>query len=293
MDKKARLGRGLDALISSGNEGYTTTSSSNVVPVDSIETNPNQPRKTFDPDQLASLEESIRTHGVLQPLVVRQVDGKYQLIAGERRLRASRAAGLVSVPVHVVEFNDQEVIEAALVENIHRSDLNPIEKAMGFKEYLDRYQVTHDQLAKRLGMARTTITNLVALLELATEVQESIRVCQITTGHAKVLKGITDKARQIQICKEIIAKGLSVHATELLTRQVSAEPKDTEVNYTADLGEEKADHKTNHVRLLEEELCQKIGMRLEIKVKAKERGQIVLPFDNNDEFEKLCEFFKR
>ncbi|MSR50514.1 MAG: ParB/RepB/Spo0J family partition protein [Gemmataceae bacterium] len=293
MDKKARLGRGLDALISSGNEGYTTTSSSNVVPVDSIETNPNQPRKTFDPDQLASLEESIRTHGVLQPLVVRQVDGKYQLIAGERRLRASRAAGLVSVPVHVVEFNDQEVIEAALVENIHRSDLNPIEKAMGFKEYLDRYQVTHDQLAKRLGMARTTITNLVALLELATEVQESIRVCQITTGHAKVLKGITDKARQIQICKEIIAKGLSVHATELLTRQVSAEPKDTEVNYTADLGEEKADHKTNHVRLLEEELCQKIGMRLEIKVKGKERGQIVLPFDNNDEFEKLCEFFKR
>ena len=236
MDKKARLGRGLDALISSGNEGYTTTSSSNVVPVDSIETNPNQPRKTFDPDQLASLEESIRTHGVLQPLVVRQVDGKYQLIAGERRLRASRAAGLVSVPVHVVEFNDQEVVEAALVENIHRSDLNPIEKAQGFKEYLDRYQVTHDQLAKRLGMARTTITNLVALLELATEVQESIRVCQITTGHAKVLKGITDKARQIQICKEIIAKGLSVHATESLTRQLPTEPSDASVNYTADLG---------------------------------------------------------
>ncbi|MEY4947614.1 MAG: Chromosome-partitioning protein Spo0J, partial [Planctomycetota bacterium] len=275
MDKKARLGRGLDALISSGNEGYTTTSSSNVVPVDSIETNPNQPRKTFDPDQLASLEESIRTHGVLQPLVVRQVDGKYQLIAGERRLRASRAAGLVSVPVHVVEFNDQEVVEAALVENIHRSDLNPIEKAMGFKEYLDRYQVTHDQLAKRLGMARTTITNLVALLELATEVQESIRVCQITTGHAKVLKGITDKARQIQICKEIIAKGLSVHAAESLTRQLPTDNADASVNYTADLGEEKADHKTNHVRLLEEELCQKIGMRLEIKVKAKERGQIV------------------
>ena len=164
---------------------------------------------------------------------------------------------------------------------------------MGFKEYLDRYQVTHDQLAKRLGMARTTITNLVALLELATEVQEAIRVCQITTGHAKVLKGVTDKARQIQICKEIIAKGLSVHATESLTRQLPTEPSDASVNYTADLGEEKADHKTNHVRLLEEELCQKIGMRLEIKVKAKERGQIVLPFDNNDEFEKLCEFFKR
>lgn len=293
MDKKARLGRGLDALINSGNEGYTTTTSSNVVPVDSIETNPNQPRKTFDPDQLATLEESIRNHGVLQPLVVRQVDGKYQLIAGERRLRASRAAGLVSVPVHVVEFNDQEMVEAALVENIHRSDLNPIEKAQGFKEYLDRYQVTHEQLAKRLGMARTTITNLVALLELATEVQEAIRVCQITTGHAKVLKGITDKGRQIQICKEIIAKGLSVHATESLTRQLPEDPADASVNYTADLGEEKANHKTNHVRLLEEELCQKVGMRLEIKVKAKERGQIVLPFDNNEEFEKLCEFFKR
>ncbi len=292
MEKKARLGRGLDALLSSGNEGYTTASSSNVVPVDSIDTNPKQPRKTFDPDALASLEESIRNHGVLQPLVVRQVEGRYQLIAGERRLRASRAAGLVAVPVHVVEFTEQEMVEASLVENIQRADLNPLEKAQGFKEYLDLYQVTHDQLAKKLGMARPTISNLVALLELAPEVQEAIRVCQITTGHAKVLKGLSDKARQIQICKEIIARGLSVHATETLARQLPADASPV-INYNAEITDAKPDNKTNHVRLLEEELSQKIGMRIEIKVKGKERGQIVLPFENNDEFELLCEILRK
>jgi ParB family transcriptional regulator, chromosome partitioning protein len=287
MDKKARLGRGLDALIGGSGDGYMTPSSVSSVPVEMIDTNPNQPRKSFDPDALSSLEESIRNHGVLQPLVVRQVDGRYQLIAGERRLRASRAAGLVSVPVHVVEFNDQEMVEAALVENIHRSDLNPLEKAQGFKEYLDRYQVTHDQLAKRLGMARPTITNLIALLELPLEVQEFIRVGQISTGHAKVLKGITDKEKQLQICKEIVSRGLSVHATEVLTRE-SAIQENKPVNYTAEVeGEKASSHKTPHVEMVEEEISQKMGIRVEIKVRGKDKGQFVIPFENNDDFEKI------
>jgi ParB family chromosome partitioning protein len=220
MDRKARLGRGLDALFGGGNDGGAAPAGvQSQVPVEVIEHNPYQPRKTFDDDELASLSASIRIHGVLQPLVVRQVGERYQLIAGERRLRAARQAGLSAVPVTVVDFNDQQVLEAALVENIQRSDLNPIEKAQGFKDYLTRYEMTHEQLAARLGLGRATITNLVALLELPAELQDSVRVGQLTTGHAKVLKGVNDPARQIALGKEIIARGLSVHATEAFVKQ--------------------------------------------------------------------------
>ncbi len=223
MEKKSRLGRGLDALLSGGDEGgVATAGSQSQVAVDAIEQNPYQPRKTFDNDELASLSASIRTHGILQPLVVRQVGERYQLVAGERRLRAAREAGLNSVPVNVVDFNDQQMLEAALVENIQRSDLNPIEKAHGFKEYLTRYHMTHEQLAARLGLGRATITNLVALLDLPAELQDAVRVGQLSTGHAKILKGITDPARQIALSKEIIARGLSVHATEAFIKQFAA-----------------------------------------------------------------------
>ena len=222
MEKKSRLGRGLDALIG-GNDAAPPTGAQSQVAVEVIEQSPFQPRKGFDDDELSSLSDSIKTHGILQPLVVRQVGDRFQLVAGERRLRAARAAGLASVPVTVVNFNDQQALEAALIENIQRSDLNPIEKAMGFKDYLDRYHMTHEQLATRLGLARPTITNLVALLELPPELQNAVRVGQLTTGHAKILKGITDPARQMQVSKEIIARGLSVHATEAFVKQAVAE----------------------------------------------------------------------
>ena len=189
MEKKSRLGRGLDALLSGAEGDPPVANGASQVSVDVIEQSPFQPRKGFDDDELSALSASIKTHGILQPLVVRQVGGRFQLVAGERRLRAARAAGLSSVPVTVVNFNDQEASEAALIENIQRSDLNPIEKAHGFKDYLDRYHMTHEQLAGRLGLARPTITNLVALLELPGELQDSVRVGQLTTGHAKVLKG--------------------------------------------------------------------------------------------------------
>ena len=160
-----------------------------------------------------------RSHGILQPLVVRQVGDQYQLVAGERRLRAAQAAGLEIVPVRIVDFNDQEVIEAALAENIQRTDLNPIEKAQGFKDYLDRFSVNHEQLAQRLGLARSTITNLVNLLELAPEVQEGVRVNQISEAHAKILKGIKNRERQVALFKQIVATGLSVKALETLLRE--------------------------------------------------------------------------
>ncbi len=238
---------------------------------------------------MASLSASIRTHGVLQPLVVRQVGERYQLVAGERRLRAAREAGLQSVPVTVMDFNDQQILEAALIENIQRSDLNPIEKAQGFKDYLTRYRMTHEQLATRLGLGRATITNLVALLELPAELQEAVRVGQLSTGHAKILKGINDPARQVALGKEIIARGLSVHATEALFKQFAAE---SEQRPSTSGGGSTAPEKTAHVQSIENELRKKLSTRVEIRVRGKDKGQIVLTFESNDDFERLIEVLR-
>lgn len=287
MDRKARLGRGLDALF--GSDGAPAGSSLSVVPPDQIDQNPFQPRKNFDDDELASLAESVKHHGVLQPLVVRQVGERFQLIAGERRLRAARVAGLATVPVTVVNFNDQQTLEAALVENIQRTDLNPIEKAQGFRDYLDRFQMTHEQLAARLGLARPTITNLVALLELPQEVQDAIRVGQVSTGHAKLLKGVPDRARQIALCKEIVARGLSVQATDALIKQGAAEPRSA----SESSGGREPVEKTAHVLGIENELRQKFAAKVDIRLRSKDKGQIVLNFENNDDFERILEVLRR
>jgi ParB family chromosome partitioning protein len=286
IDKRARLGRGLDALLG-GAEGDGAGAPSEVA-VAAIDGNPYQPRKQFDDDELSSLSASIKAHGVLQPLVVRRVGGRFQLIAGERRLRAARSAGLAAVPVRVVDFNDQQVVEAALVENIQRSDLNPIEKAQGFKDYLDRFRMTHEQLAARIGLARSTITNLVALLDLPAEVQDAVRFGQITTGHAKLLKGVADRARQVALCKEFIARALSVHAAEAFLKQ-PADGNGSAPVRGGPSGEKPAAEKTAHVQALEDELRQTLGVKVEIRVRGKDAGQIVLPFESNDDFERLLE----
>jgi ParB family chromosome partitioning protein len=260
------------------------------VPVEAIEQNPYQPRKAFDDDELSSLSASIRSHGILQPLVVRQLGDRYQLVAGERRLRAARSAGLAAVPVRIVNFNDQQVVEAALVENIQRTDLNPIEKAQGFADYLDRFRMTHEQLAARIGLARSTITNLVALLDLPDEIQNSLRVGQLSTGHAKLLKGIPDRDRQLSISKEIIARGLSVHATEAYLKQPPPEEKPE----AADAASPRpAAEKTMHILGVEDELRQKLGMKVEVRVRAKDKGQIVISFESNDDFERALEALRK
>jgi ParB family chromosome partitioning protein len=233
---------------------------------------------------LANLGESIKNHGVLQPLVVRQAKDGYELIAGERRLRAAQRAGLTEIPVRIVDFNDQQVVEAALVENIQRSDLNPIEKAQGFKEYLDRFAMKTEQLAERLGLDRTTISNLLGLLNLPAEVQDWVRVGQLTLGHAKVLKGVPGAERQISLAKETIARNLSVHALEQLAKQhkpaAASAPKPAAKPEIA---------KTAHVLAIEDELRKKLAMRVTIKLHGKDKGQVVLGFDSNDDFERLVE----
>ena len=180
MDAKPRLGRGLTSLLGNGHEDAAGARAT--LSVEQIQTNPYQPRRAFDEDEIGHLSDSIKTHGVLQPLVVRPVGDQFQLIAGERRLRAAQVAGLREVPVTIVNFDDRQVFEASLVENIQRSDLNPIEKAQGFKDYLDRYHVTQEQLAQRLGMDRTSVSNLVNLLHPATPRTDAPRARQSKTG---------------------------------------------------------------------------------------------------------------
>jgi ParB family chromosome partitioning protein len=293
MEKKSRLGRGLDALLSgTGETGAQPVAGQAEVRLDRIHHNPWQPRKDFDEEELSSLSESIKNHGILQPLVVRPMDDGYQLIAGERRLRAAKAAGLEAVPVRVVDFNDQQVLEAALVENIHRTDLNPIEKAHGFKEYLDRFQITHEELARRLGVARPTISNLVGLLDLPTQIQDYVRVGQVTLSHAKVLRGVNDPQRQLSLCTEILTRGLSAHGLEALLKEQKQAEQEAALEESAE-PRAPAVEKTAHVKGLEDELRQKLAVKVEIRLRAKDRGQIVIGFESNDDFERLMEALRK
>jgi ParB family transcriptional regulator, chromosome partitioning protein len=287
VNQKPRLGRGLDALIAGPAD--QPAGPTGVVPIGRIQINPFQPRKAFDDDELAQLTASVREHGVLQPVVVRQAGEGFQLIAGERRLRAAQKAGLGEIPIRVVDFNDQQVLEAALVENIQRSDLNPIEKAQGFKDYLDRFHMKQDQLAERLGIDRTTISNLLGLLNLPPEVQDWVRVGQLTLGHAKVLKGLHDPARVVALAKETIARNLSVHALEQQAKQTKTEVAAAKGSAPAKAAVEK----TAHVQAIEDELRQKLATRVQIKLKGKDKGQIVLGFETTDDFERIVEAFRK
>ena len=285
-NEKRRLGRGLGSLMGDAAGGVSTLVEQTEVGIDRIDQNPNQPRKTFDEDELAALSESIKHHGVLQPVVVRQVGDRFQLVAGERRLRAAQSIGVEAIPVRIVDFNDQQVMEAALAENIQRSDLNPIEKAQGFREYLGRFEMTHEDLAGRLGLDRSTVTNLVRLLDLPESVQSAVRGGQITAGHARALLAVSDAQKQEVLCKEIITKGLSVRATEALTKEQKAEaPVEKAAKPNPD--------KTTHVLALEEELQRGLSTRVEIRLKSKEKGQIILAFDSNDDFERILEVLRK
>ncbi len=299
MNDKRRLGRGLDALFG----GSASPSSAEIalpaeadaadalagqawseVPIAQIETNRFQPRKEFDRESIEALRSSLETHGLLQPIVVRKNGDHFELIAGERRLRAAKEAGWSNIAVHVVDMNDQSVFEAALVENIQRSDLNPLEKAKGFQEYLEKYKVSQEHLAKRIGVDRATVANLIRLLELPPKVQEAVRHGQITFGHARALLSLDEPEQQVALCKEILSKGMSV-------RQVEATIKEMKSAGTAAAeaaAEPKADvPKTHHVQQIEDELRQRFATKVAIKLKAADKGQVVIQFDNNDDFERI------
>ena len=219
LNKKGGLGKGLDALFldnSTEERGGSVT-----VSLNDIEPNRDQPRKDFDEEALSELAESIALHGVIQPLLVRPIsDGGYQLVAGERRWRASRMAGLTEVPVFIREMSDRQVAEVALIENLQREDLNPLEEAKGYAQLMKDYSLTQEQVAKSVGKSRPAVANAMRILELPEEVLEYVRNGKLSAGHARTLLPIKDKQTLLKLAEEIVLKDISVRETERIVKSL-------------------------------------------------------------------------
>lgn len=260
------------------------------LPVDEIQENPFQPRRDFTEAEIASLAESLKTHDMLQPLLVRRVEGRYQLISGERRLRAAKLAGWKTIPARLREADDRLVAELAIVENLQRQDLNPIEKALSFKRYLDEHKCTQDDLARRLKIDRSTIANLMRLLELPSSVLDSLRTGAITAGHARSLLPLGDESAQCDFCQRIVAEGLSVRDVERQVSQQLVTLDDDDSVLSADPSRpaaKRARTRSEQVASLEQELRLALGTKIEISQTARGRGKIVIHFDNAEEFERI------
>jgi ParB family chromosome partitioning protein len=255
----------------------------------SIDRNPYQPRTNFDEAEIADLCDSIRTHGFLQPIVVRPFDGRYQLIAGERRLRAAQMAGWERVPVQIREVPDQQMAELAIVENVQRKDLNPIEKAASFKRYMDEYGCTQEEVANRVSIDRSTVANLLRLLELPEEVKGMLCRGDLTAGHARALLPLGDEHEQMEFARRIQKESLSVRAVEQAVsdhiRRTDGEPLsivDAEGN-----SRPSPLQPGQHIRDMEEQLSLVMGAKVEIKQSAKGRGRITIHFASHEEFDRL------
>ncbi|QDT72197.1 ParB/RepB/Spo0J family partition protein [Lacipirellula limnantheis] len=255
----------------------------------SIDRNPYQPRTSFDEAEIADLCDSIRTHGFLQPIIVRPFNGRYQLIAGERRLRAAQMAGWERVPVQIREVPDQQMAELAIVENVQRKDLNPIEKAASFKRYMDEYSCTQEEVANRVSIDRSTVANLLRLLELPEEVKAMLCRGDLTAGHARALLPLGDEHEQMEFARRIQKESLSVRAVEQAVsehiRRTDGEPLsivDAEGN-----SRPSPLQPGQHIRDMEEQLSLAMGAKVEIKQSAKGRGRITIHFASHEEFDRL------
>lgn len=294
--KDRRLGKGLAALLGTpldedGNpipEAERSGVESLELSVNEIEMNPFQPRREFNLDEIASLAESIKNHQQLQPILVRIVDGRYQLISGERRLRATIHAGLSRIRAEVRQADDRLVAELAIIENLQRKDLNPIEKAMSFKRYIDEHKCKQDDLARRLCIDRSTIANLMRLLELPEQILNWLSAGEITAGHARALLPIGDEEIQIRTAQKIMEDSWSVRATEshvgeLLKAEEDAETGKKVVNATR----QKRRQISPEIESMQEEMRMLFGTKVEIKSTARGRGKITIHFTDPDEFDRL------
>lgn len=295
-----RLGRGLNALL--GGAGDDDASGAEDAPAEAvgveighisielIERNPFQPRKDFDDESLAELAESIKQHGVLQPLLVRPHNGSYQLIAGERRMLASKRAGFDTVPCRVLELEDKQVCAVAIEENLKRKDLNVLEKAQAFKEYLDRFNSTIEELAATLSLNRSTVSNFIRLLDLAEPVKQAIHEDKISAGHARALLTLSHD-EQIELCKKATKENLSVRAIEQAVREQQGRAT---VPFPSQAGEQPAAEQpagdsnvTNHILSIAQQLRDQLGAKVDIKLRGKDKGRIVIEFNTNEEFERI------
>lgn len=257
------------------------------LPLAEIEENPFQPRRDFSDAEIVSLSESLKEHDLLQPILVRRVDGRYQLISGERRLRAARHAGWTTIPARIREADDRLVAELAIVENLQRKDLNPVEKALSFKRYLDEHRCTQDDLARRLKIDRSTIANLMRLLELPGCILDDLRKGNITAGHARALLPLGDEHEQVALARRVQTDGLSVRDVERIVSEQIDEDTDTPDVLP---GPGKQPRTTSdQILSLEQELRHALGIKVEIKSSARGKGKLVLHFANHEEFDRLRE----
>ena len=280
MQKKKALGRGLDAILVDiyTPEASESTQGVTMVRINEVEPNINQPRKVFDPTELETLAESINQYGMIQPITVRSVDGMYQIITGERRWRAARMAGLSEIPVLIITADDKKAAELALVENIQRSDLNPIEEALGFAALIEEHGLTQEEAAKRIGKSRSAVTNSLRLLNLPESVRKMIENGELSTGHAKVLLGMTSSDMIEKAALQITTRDLSVRDTEKLVKMMEEAANKPE--------EDQIVRDVDHTRSLELLIQKKLGRTIKINEKGK-KSTITIGYSDNEDLEKL------
>ena len=281
LAKKGGLGTGLGALFGDDLPGRGLDETK--LPISKVEPRRDQPRYAFDEDALAELTESVRQYGVIQPITVRAIDGGYfQIIAGERRWRAARAAGLTEVPVRIIEADDRRAMELALVENLQREDLNPIEEARGFRTLMEDYGLTQEEAASSVGKSRPAVANALRLLSLTPAVLSLVEEGQLSAGHARALIPIRDEKMQLEAAETVIARGLSVRQTEALAARLAkaqSAPKKEEEPPTVSV---------DYVREVERELENALGRKVKL-VDGRKKGKIEIEFYGSEDREKLIE----
>jgi len=282
MSRHKGLGRGLDALLG-GNTKPRQDEELAQLPVGDVRPGKYQPRTRMDEGSLRELADSIRVRGVIQPIVVRPVGpSKYEILAGERRWRAARIAGLERVPAVIREVPDEAALGIGLIENIQREDLNPLEEATGLKRLIDEFKLTHEQVAGAIGRSRTGVTNLLRLLELAAAVQEMVQDGRIDMGHARALLSLS-KARQVEIAEQVAARGLSVRETERLVQQATVAPAPRVMVAALDPDS----------RRLQDDLAESLGATVHLKPRREGRGSVVIEYSSLDELQGLVKRLTR
>ena len=273
------LGKGLGALMGDFMDEPAAKSPYQLLPIHKVEPNANQPRQDFDEEELASLADSIGTHGIVQPLTVRQLpSGYYQIIAGERRWRAARIAGLHEVPAVVIEADDKKTMELALIENLQRQDLNPVEEALGYQTLMADYGLTQEETAKRVGKSRPAVANALRLLSLCPDVLEMVRSGQLSAGHARAVLSLKTEKQQKEVAQKVIALGLSVRQAELLCKNMDkpAQPK-PEVTLAVD-----------YIAECEKSLSRHLGRGVKI-INGKRKGKFELEFYGQEDLQRLLD----
>ncbi len=268
------LGKGLGALISSSQLGEEPRYE--MIPLDSIEPNPLQPRKRFKEENMEELVASIREHGVVQPVVVRPVGTKYELVVGERRWRAAQLAGLSAIPALVKDASDPEALEVALIENLHREDLNGIEEANAYQQLIEEFNLTQEELSAKLGRSRPAIANTLRLLQLPLEIQAAVVAEEITSGHARALLGLQGDPYQMVLVERIIEEGLSVRQVEEIVRRRIA----------GGARVERGREKPQPVMELAQRISARLGARVKV-LRSKRKGKIIIEYRNDQELERI------